>query len=190
MKFPKIRINWEKVGAYTLGGLLGGGLSALAWHTMEKRGMNPGSLFRKKVVSGNITYYDPEKDPNVADLMGDDVLDMLDDDLGVDDLEEMEESDGINEPEPENNPRIYQIDRETWYRSEDVEDYKHAEMKYWIDNQQISDENDILIPKPWLLIGNENYDELADENCEREMFVRNEEQETDYCITRTEGSLE
>ena len=28
IKFPKV--NWEKVGAYAFGGLLGGGLSALA----------------------------------------------------------------------------------------------------------------------------------------------------------------
>lgn len=188
MKIPKISINWEKVGAYTLGGLLGGGLSALAWHTMEKHGVNPGKIFKKKVVQGNITYYDPAKDPNVADLMGEvenDIFDEDGDEEGYDGGDGDDGgTDGINEP------KIYQIDRETWYRSEDVEDYKHAEMKYWIDDQQVSDENGELIPKPWLLIGNENYDALADENAEREMFVRNEGQETDYCITRTEGSFD
>ena len=74
-KFPKI--NWEKVGAYTVGGLLGTGLSALGWHMMEKRGMDPGNIFKKKVVQGNISYYDPDNDPNLADLdddIEDDIL--------------------------------------------------------------------------------------------------------------------
>lgn len=192
IKFPKV--NWEKVGAYTFGGLLGAGLSALGWHMMEKRGMEPGHLFRKKVVQGNITYYDPDNDPTL-------------DDLDIFNEEEEDEGDGINdsygeEEDPDGDDGvedtdsgteghgIYQIDRETWYHSEDDEDYKHAEMKYWIDDQQVSDENDKLIPKPWLLIGNENYDALADENSDREMFVRNEELETDFLIVRTDGSFE
>ena len=194
IKFPKI--NWEKVGAYTLGGLLGGGLSAFAWHMMEKRGMDPGGVFRKKVVQGNITYYDPEKDPNLKDLQ--DEIDNLDVLQGAEDEDDYD-GDGINEGYSEEEvqgmltkepPKIYQIDRETWYRSEDDEDYKHAEMKYWIEDQQCSDENGILIPKPWLLIGEDNYDELTDENADREMFVRNEELETDYLIVRTDGSYE
>ena len=193
IKFPKV--NWEKVGAYAFGGLLGGGLSALAWHVMEKHGIDPGMIFKKKVVRGNITYYDPEKDPNLADLMGDieemDISDEEDEGDGINEeySEEEEEVDISRGPEPED-PRIYQIDRETWYRSEDDEDYKHAEMKYWIDDQQCSDENGVRIPKPWLLIGGDNYDALADENSDREMFVRNEELETDYCITRTDGSFD
>ena len=199
IKFPKI--NWEKVGAYTFGGLLGAGLSALGWHVMEKRGIDPGKIFKKKVVQGNISYYDPEKDPNLDDMIGDiESLDVL---LGDDD----DDSDGINEgyveevvedsdgndgsdgsTDKEN--RIYQIDRETWYHSEDDEDYKHAEMKYYIDDQQISDEEGKLIRKPWLLIGGDNYDALADENSDREMFVRNEGLETDFVIVRTDGSYD
>lgn len=185
----KIRINWEKAGAYAFGGLLGGGLSALAWHLAEKNGFDPGMIFRKKVLRGNVSYYDPEKDPAVAEMMSEVDEEDEDDDEFESDEEEVEDgedggTDGINEP------RIYQIDRETWYRSEDDEGYKHAEMKYWIDDQQVSDEMDVKIPKPWLLIGDSNYDALSDENAEREMFVRNEELETDYCITRTEGSYE
>ena len=200
IKFPKI--NWEKVGAYTFGGLLGTGLSALAWHLMEKHGIDPGRIFKKKVVQGNITYYDPENDPNLADMIGDiESLDVL---LGDDDDDD---SDGINEAYVEEagedtdgndssdgstdkENRIYQIDRETWYHSEDDEDYKHAEMKYYIDDQQVSDETGKLIPKPWLLIGGDNYDALADENSDREMFVRNEGLETDFVIVRTDGSYD
>lgn len=200
IKFPKI--NWEKVGAYTFGGLLGTGLSALAWHLMEKHGIDPGRIFKKKVVQGNITYYDPENDPNLADMIGDiESLDVL---LGDDDDDE---SDGINEGYAEEDVedseggdggngstdkenRIYQIDRETWYHSEDDEDYKHAEMKYYIDDQQVSDETGKLIPKPWLLIGEDNYDALTDENSDREMFVRNEGLETDFVIVRTDGSYD
>lgn len=192
IKFPKV--NWEKVGAYAFGGLLGGGLSALAWHVMEKHGIDPGMIFKKKVVRGNITYYDPEKDPNLADLMSDveeiDISDEEDDGDGINEEYSEEEDTGDSEEAEPEDPRIYQIDRETWYRSEDDEDYKHAEMKYWIDDQQCSDENGVRIPKPWLLIGGDNYDALADENSDREMFVRNEELETDYCITRTDGSFD
>ena len=192
MKIAMPKVNWEKVGAYTVGGLLGAGLSALGWHLMEKHGMDPGRLFKKKVVQGNITYYDPEKDPNLADLIGEvEELDVLTDD-------EYGDSDGINEGYSESDSdsdgadeeSIYQIDRETWYHSEDDEDYKHAEMKYWIDDQQMSDENDKLIPKPWLLIGAANYDALTDENADREMFVRNEKLETDFLVVRTDGSFE
>lgn len=192
IKFPKV--NWEKVGAYAFGGLLGGGLSALAWHVMEKHGIDPGMIFKKKVVRGNITYYDPEKDPNLADLMSDveemDISDEEDEGDGINEEYSEEEDAGDSEEAEPEEPRIYQIDRETWYRSEDDEDYKHAEMKYWIDDQQCSDENGVRIPKPWLLIGGDNYDALADENSDREMFVRNEELETDYCITRTDGSFD
>lgn len=194
IKFPKV--NWEKVGAYAFGGLLGGGLSALAWHMMEKHGIDPGMIFKKKIASGNISYYDPEKDPNLADLVSEvEELDVLQEDEDED--EEYDDAgDGINdnyiseEQNSEPDPRIYQIDRETWYRSEDVEDYKHAEMKYWIDDQQVSDENDSLILKPWVLIGTDNYDALGDENADREMFVRNEELGTDFLIVRTDGSFE
>lgn len=197
IKLPKI--NWEKVGAYAFGGLLGGGLSALAWHLMEKHGIDPGMIFKKKVVHGNITYYDPEKDPNLADLTSEiEELDVLQED----DEDEEYDGDGINDSYGEEaeeeidisrgpeTPRIYQIDRETWYRSEDDEGYKHAEMKYWIDDQQCSDENGVVIPKPWLLIGTDNYDALSDENSDREMFVRNEELETDYLVVRTDGSFD
>lgn len=181
IRLPKI--NWEKVGAYTLGGLLGGGLSALAWHMMEKRGIDPAGVFRRRIVNGNKSYYDPEKDPNLADMMdGQNEDDPEDDEEEA--VDEGSDSDGINEP------RIYQIDREIWYRSEDEDGYKHAEMKYWIDDQRISDEYDKLIPKPWVLIGGDNYDMLSDENSDREMFVRNEELETDYCITRMDGGYE
>ena len=194
IKFPKV--NWEKVGAYAFGGLLGGGLSALAWHMMEKHGIDPGMIFKKKIARGNISYYDPEKDPNLADLVSEvEELDVLQEDEDED--EEYDDAgDGINdnyiseEQNSEPDPWIYQIDRETWYRSEDVEDYKHAEMKYWIDDQQVSDENDSLIPKPWVLIGTDNYDALSDENADREMFVRNEELGTDFLIVRTDGSFE
>lgn len=188
IKFPKV--NWEKVGAYAFGGLLGGGLSALAWHVMEKHGVNPGMIFKKKVVQGNITYYDPEKDPNVAGMLDDLEEEELDEGDGINEDYVEDEEDPVDENEEEEKPGIYQIDAETWYRSEDDEGYKHAEMKYWIENQQITDENDKFIPKPWLLIGAENYDLLADENSDREMFVRNEGLETDFCITRTEGSFE
>lgn len=198
IKFPKV--NWEKVGAYAFGGLLGGGLSALAWHLMEKHGIDPGMIFKKKVVRGNITYYDPEKDPNLEDLVSEvEELDVLQ----GDDEEEDYDGDGINDSygteedgkagggsAESKEPKIYQIDRETWYHSEDDEDYVHAEMKYYIDDQQVSDENGVLIPKPWLLIGGDNYDALSDENSEREMFVRNEGNGTDYCITRMDGSFD
>lgn len=193
MKLNLPKINWEKVGAYTVGGLLGGGLSAVAWHLMEKHGVNPGMIFKKKVVQGNITYYDPEKDPNVADLIGD----VEEEDDPDDEFEEEDESDGINEAHvnsanggTDDEDYIYQIDRETWYRSEEDEDYTHAEMKYWIDSQEVTDENDILIPKPWLLIGGQNYDALADPESDREMFVRNEKERTDYLVVRTDGSLD
>jgi len=194
-KFPKI--NWEKVGAYAFGGLLGGGLSALAWHAMEKHGIDPGMAFKKKVVKGNITYYDPDKDPNLADLVSEvEELDILNEEDSEGEFEETDDGDGINDSYVQVSsgtnaePKIYKIDAETWYRSEDEDGYSHAEMKYWIDDQQVSDERGILIPKPWLLIGNENYDALSDENCDTETFVRNEELQTDYCITRTEGSLD
>lgn len=204
IKFPKI--NWEKVGAYTFGGLLGAGLSALGWHVMEKRGMDPGKIFKKKVVQGNISYYDPDNDPNLDDMIGDiESLDVLlgdDDDDDSDGINEgyadedgMKESEGDEDGDGDDDGtdkenRIYQIDRETWYHSEDDEDYKHAEMKYYIDDQQISDEEGKLIRKPWLLIGGDNYDALADENSDREMFVRNEGLETDFVIVRTDGSYE
>lgn len=197
MKFTLPKVNWEKVGAYAFGGLLGGGLSALAWHAMEKHGIDPGMAFKKKVVKGNITYYDPDKDPNLADLVSEvEELDILNEEDSEGD------GDGINasyEEDPEEDvdisrgpetPRIYQIDRDTWYHSEDDEDYNHAEMKYWIDDQQCSDERGVLIPKPWLLIGTDNYDALSDENADREMFVRNEELETDYLVVRMDGSYD
>lgn len=189
----KIRINWEKVGAYSFGGLLGAGLSALGWHMLEKHGTDPGMFFRKKIVHGNISYYDPEKDPELADLAGEpEEEDIPDDEEDEDEDYGDDETDGGTAPvqAEESNTVIYRIDAETWYRSEDDEDYRHAEMKYWIDDQQVTDENGVIIPKPWLLIGGDNYDALADENGEREMFVRNEEEETDYCITRMEGSVE
>lgn len=199
IKFPKV--NWEKVGAYVVGGLLGGGLSALGWHMMEKRGIDPGRIFRKKVVEGNITYYDPDKDPNLKDLMGEvEELDVLADDEdegdGINESYEFDSGDGLNDSDDggghdgRTDEGIYQIDRETWYHSEDDENYAHAEMKYWIDDQQISDEDDKLIPKPWTLIGAENYDLLSDENADREMFVRNEGLMTDYLIVRTDGSFD
>lgn len=199
IKFPKV--NWEKVGAYAVGGLLGGGLSALGWHMMEKRGIDPGRIFRKKVVEGNITYYDPEKDPNLKDLMGEvEELDVLDDyegdginesyEFDSDSGDGVTDSDGSDSGNGRTDEGIYQIDRETWYHSEDDENYAHAEMKYWIDDQQISDEDDKLIPKPWTLIGAENYDLLSDENADREMFVRNEGLMTDYLIVRTDGSFD
>lgn len=190
IKFPKV--NWEKVGAYTLGGLLGGGLSALAWHMMEKRGINPGLIFKKKVIQGNVTYYDPEKDPNVKDLLEDveemDISDEEDDGDGIN--EDYVDEDPEEATEEAQAPKISQIEPETWYRSEEDEDYKHAQIKYWIDDQQCSDENNKLIPKPWLLIGGDNYDALSDEDAPTEMFIRNEELETDFLVTRVEGSFD
>lgn len=188
LKLPKI--NFGKAAAYGAGAMVGGGLTWLGWRWLEGRGIDPLHMFRKKVEEGNRIYYDPSKDPYLEETDFPTETPQIDD---IDEDEEEEEEDDPDEP-PARTARVikqseppYQIDGMTWERSEEDEGFAHGRLTYYIQDEQIVDENNELVLDPWKKIGLDNYDELKTMDESGEMFVRDELNNIDYAIVIEEG---
>ena len=187
----KFKVSLEKIAAYGAGAMVGGGLTWLGWRWLEKRGINPMDIFKKKATEGNRVYFDR----NAADAEFD--IDNVDNDLEIEGDEEEEEDDEEDDQpvvpvkinrEPQKPKPPYLIDYEEFENSED-EGFAHGWMKYYVEDRQITDENGELVEKPWKIIGTDNFDMLSDPNGDLEIYVRNESVGRDYAISKEEGGL-
>lgn len=189
MKLPKV--DFRKAAAYGAGAMVGGGLTWLGWRWLEGRGIDPLHMFKKKVEEGNRIYYDPTKDPYLNEM------EFPTEEPKIDDIDEDEdeEEDDPDEP-PARTARVikkseppYQIDGMTWERSEEDEGFAHGMLTYYIQDEQVVDENRELVQDPWKTIGLDNYEELKTMEEGREMFVRDELNNIDYAIVIEEGAV-
>ena len=184
MKKPKIDLG--QVAGIAAGAMVGGGLTWLGWRWLEKRGIDPLHFMKDKVEEGNRMYLDDmEFDQLIPDEI--DGVEGIDADEDEDEDEEDEEP-----PEPRRIKRSepYKIDEETYYHSEEDEDYQHDALTYYAGDGQITDRNKEILPEePWKIIGVKAYEELEGMQIGEEIYVRNEATRTDYVISKEEGYL-
>ena len=190
----KKKIRLGKAAAYGAGAMVGGGLTWLGWRWLEGRGIDPLHLFRKKVEDGHRIYYDPAKDPYLEDTDFPTETPRIDD---IDEEDEDEDEDDDPDEPPARTVRVikqseppYEIDGMTWENSEEDEGFAHGRLTYYIQDEQIVDENRELVLDPWKKIGIGNYERLSTMEDGDEMFVRDEINNIDYAIVVEEGAVD
>ena len=182
-----------KIAAYGTGAMVGGGLTWLGWRWLEKRGIDPIGFIRKKAVEGDREYYDPANDPDldidalVPGEIDDGMIGMEDGDGRTDEDEDEEDEPPVVRHVTSREP--YMIDAETCFHSEE-EGYRHEFLKFYTLDGQTTDSNGEILPEePWKVIGISNYEYLAGDDSESEIYVRDEANKTDYVISKEEGCL-
>lgn len=194
MRIPKV--NWEKVGAYGIGGIFGMAMTWVGWKILEKNGKEPAKLFRKKtaeLMDSPKIYYDPNMDEmHDKDAFAEEENDVPDLDMDYIDVEIDEDNTEGSYVVPIRTPKRspYQIDADTWYHSEENDGVEHGRLVYYTEDKKVADENLELVPEPWRLIGVDNYHMLSDPGCDAEIYIRNEELNMDYVIEKEEGAFE